>query len=665
MNDTRKILGLPPVLEEDQETEPFPNNEEAWKDPEILAIFNDFAKFTKFELVTDHKDNPKLKKKVELLKGTWVLEEGKTEADKFQLDKDTTFKLDSEDNKGNLKLIVIIQGTEKIFYAIRKDIAKETDYEILDPTTKLFPKPPSKNHIKQGGLGDCYLLAAVISLVNRDPQFIVDMMLDKGETVTVRLFEVSIGKDKKQSFKAKYFNVDKSIPKHPDGKDAYALEHLWVQMLEKAYAAAGFVGSTAKLEEQLKSNTHEGYKDIAGGQMAFAYQILTGKAVEKMIFTLNISSNKDYAVTNVPIDQRGKLTVKEKYDLQYLPWGTYEKRLFKAAGPNYSKTVSHIIFNKNKTDMINWWKFVKKGSLDMLFAREFVDNNYSGAVTLEDLDFIFQGKMKDQNGDEVQGLPILNKAIATTMLDWLKKEQLYSGKRGSGVYSILQLNMFTEIKGALANNKLVGVGTKEKVGLKVDGTGHSAGESISGGLAGKHAYPVLATREVAPIKELELKNPWGHTVQKNMTAGEMVTKLTKKLQTIIDLELKNLSPRYGELKLNQMISQGHYEDEADKTKKAAFKKVMDIAVKEFDTIKQKVILLQNPDKIADFQGKITNKDAASYDKIAPVFAKLKKQDPTKLISQTAPQSDEVGQDPGEFWLLLDDLTKRFTSVSIG
>jgi len=508
-------------------------------------------------------------------------------------------------------------------------------------------------------------LAAVISLVNRDPQFIVDMMLDKGDTVTVRLFEVSIGKDNKQSFKAKYFNVDKSIPKHPNGKDAYTKEHLWVQVLEKAYAAAGFVGSTKKLEEQLKSNNHQGYEDIESGYMAFAYQILTGKPAEKLTFTIKISSNKDYAVTNVPVDQRGQLEGNKKYDFQYLPWGTYEKKLFKAAGPNYSRTVSYAIFNKNKTNMLKWWKFVKKGSIDKLFAREFIADDYSGQVTLEDLDLIFQGKMKDQNGDEVKGLPVLDKKIATSMLDWLKAKQLYSGKRGSGIYSVLQLNMFKTITEALTNNKLVGLSTKEKVGLKTDGKGHSAGESIARGLVGNHAYSVLTTRENPPTKELELKNPWGHTVKKNITVGDFIIDLTAKIQKIINLEISNLSPIYQKLELDHMIMTGDYEDEIDETKKAELKKAVDIAFKELDAIKQKIIALQTPDKIADFMGKITNKNAASYDKKILILNKLKKEDPTKMISKTVSQSNEAGHGSGEFWLLLDDLTKRFKTIHIG
>ena len=51
--------------------------------------------------------------------------------------------------------------------------------------------------------------------------------------------------------------------------------------------------------------------------------------------------------------------------------------------------------------------------------------------------------------------------------------------------------------------------------------------------------------------------------------------------------------------------------------------------------------------------------------LAKTLKKLKKLDPTKLISQSAEQSGEADQGAGEFWLLLDDLTRRFKRIDIG
>lgn len=54
----------------------------------------------------------------------------------------------------------------------------------------LFPHEPSINDVKQGNLGDCYLLAGVSALINEHPEKIKECMKDNGDgTVTVRFYQ--------------------------------------------------------------------------------------------------------------------------------------------------------------------------------------------------------------------------------------------------------------------------------------------------------------------------------------------------------------------------------------------------------------------------------------------------------------------------------------------
>lgn len=54
----------------------------------------------------------------------------------------------------------------------------------------LFPHEPSMNDVKQAALGDCYLQAAVSTLVMNDPQKLKETMVDNGDgTVTVRFYQ--------------------------------------------------------------------------------------------------------------------------------------------------------------------------------------------------------------------------------------------------------------------------------------------------------------------------------------------------------------------------------------------------------------------------------------------------------------------------------------------
>jgi Domain of unknown function (DUF4157)/Calpain family cysteine protease len=135
--------------------------------------------------------------------------------------------------------------------------------------------PPSIEHIKQGSLGDCYLLATLASIMLKDPGFPTKMMQDNPDgTVTVKLFDVQKASTP-SGFTAgeKYVKVNKSVPEEK-GEALYAQEHLWVQMIEKAYAAGGFTGNLLKTPS---STSEPQYKDIGSGNEQHAFRVLLGQ----------------------------------------------------------------------------------------------------------------------------------------------------------------------------------------------------------------------------------------------------------------------------------------------------------------------------------------------------------------------------------------------------
>ena len=585
INDARKLLGLDPVPEERGDEGPVVGGKlsEVWKDPEVQELFKDFAKFTTFEVAVDHRNNPDIPKHmfkmIALVRGTQFWKEG-DRGNLKSLTSDTIFELISEDKNNNMRL----KNGEIYYYAVRNENVIECDFKVLPATTKLFPEPPSKTHVQQGGLGDCYLLAAAASLAAKDPKAIEDMMLDKGDTVTVRLFDVQIDADTgDKKFTAKYINVDKSIPALVY-MDLMAKHHLWVQMLEKAYAAGNFTGTFE--EYQSNRNATGNYENIKDGWAAFAMEVLTGKPGEAMFY--HVSVPKDYAVTGIPEEERGK---PGNMDISFveLPWSRDQLDIFNDPKANLQRTLAYDILAKNLADTVKWSIYVKKGSIDLLFAREYT-GVYSGEPTIEDFELLFKGKMKDAEDDEVPGLAVLDTKVAAKMMNWIRSEKLYPGARGSGVYSILQLNLYKSITTALDNEQLVAIGSKKKVGRKEEGIGHSAGEIRSGGLVGGHAYSVLATREEEAKKELELRNPWGHSVQRNIKVSDRIAEVEKML-------------------LNESMS---------------------------------------AEEKRELTTQLTN---------------LKKKNPNELISTEV--ENFADQENGEFWMLLDDLTRRFKRIHIG
>ena len=101
----------------------------------------------------------------------------------------------------------------------------------------LFPHDPSPNDISQGYLGDCYMISALSTLATRFPEKIRDNMVDNGDgTVTVRFFQKNLNENsgKMEGYIPVLVTVDKKFPLARGSQDC-----LWVQILERAYAASG------------------------------------------------------------------------------------------------------------------------------------------------------------------------------------------------------------------------------------------------------------------------------------------------------------------------------------------------------------------------------------------------------------------------------------------
>lgn len=137
---------------------------------------------------------------------------------------------------------------------------------------QLFVGGPSYDDVRQGYLGDCYLLASLGETALRTPSAITSMFIDNGDgTYTVRFFN---------NGKADYVTVDKQLPTDTSGRFIFAncgglasntANELWVALAEKAYvqmAAAGWI----------RGPMANAYQAIAGGYIADAEKQISGRA---------------------------------------------------------------------------------------------------------------------------------------------------------------------------------------------------------------------------------------------------------------------------------------------------------------------------------------------------------------------------------------------------
>lgn len=152
----------------------------------------------------------------------------------------------------------------------------------------LFPHSPNLNDVKQGVLGNCYLVGAVQTILSTDPEAIRDMFHDLGDgNVIVRLY-AAYGEVEKDGKKV-YTRIDDSatmvnatmrpvyvkVKKHYETGEEGSCDCMWMQLLEKAYAAAGFNQGKPDIDENgVLKNLDE---ELTAGEPHAALMHMTGK----------------------------------------------------------------------------------------------------------------------------------------------------------------------------------------------------------------------------------------------------------------------------------------------------------------------------------------------------------------------------------------------------
>ena len=167
------------------------------------------------------------------------------------------------------ELLGMLRGNSEAQPDVLSKHAKTTEQHDFSGEGLYNPSgSPEAGDVRQGALGDCYLLAALAAVAKANPAAIQRMITDNGDGT----YDVTIYEDKSwfsRKLTPTVVKVDAQFPQYKDGdakgspvyaKLGLGLMGIWVMLIEKAYAK------------------HKGsYKAIVGGFGGPAMEAITGK----------------------------------------------------------------------------------------------------------------------------------------------------------------------------------------------------------------------------------------------------------------------------------------------------------------------------------------------------------------------------------------------------
>ncbi len=411
----------------------------------------------------------------------------------------------------------------------------------------LFEHEPCLKDIKQGAVGDCYLMASLAAIISADPKKIKKMMKDNLDgTVTVRFFNTDEEK------KPIYVKVSKTIPVdiYESGKvvDAFAKGPLWIKMIEKAYASVRLKNGrqqgrnykyyvTNKLRTQANRFKFS-YDNISGGNAYDTIKHFTGEDTEiKQDGQVKLQF-KTFESRMKKID--GNLTRPEVDALSFL--------LFKSKHSNDAAAMRYLANNRAKNKAYekelkkyHHFRDLLEQTLIIIHGQD-VLNSMSSVAFIKALNDVLNSlsKFKDVTGSTPSDAALKETGVPEEAIKYFKKcwkdyskngtaffndisdmvtlfnadYQAEVANRGSE-YTAEEEEIFNTIKDRLDAKKSVafGIDELESSNAKIKGT---AGENINNGLVATHQYIIVGTEKIAyngvERKWLIVQNPHGHNI---------------------------------------------------------------------------------------------------------------------------------------------------------
>jgi hypothetical protein len=388
------------------------------------------------------------------------------------------------------------------------DVAKTLKHTITHWTDHrkdpLFRQPRMDiGDINQENVGDCWYLAALVSILHcpNGTALLKKTMLDTGDGfVIVRLFDGQLNPWYLKVQKTILWTSKSNTKVHVSG---IGQTGLWAAMLEKA--ACCFTKASGR---KVCDPNNPSYLNLESGGGNEAFRMLLGV--------------RSFEVNAVGLNQEGKKEARKTADqhLHYL----FTRGTWRTLGDTNLREATeslYAVFGWGGMTVERWKPMVSSlGNDNPLLAH--------GPNFLELL------KVGTYCG------PSIPPDVASVVTRYARAIQV-SGPSGSGTYSIGAANLFNTIRTKLGAGCPVSFGTVDHVGMS-QGIGKSAGEPMSFGIVGKHAYAVLGVFEEnvgSRRKFVKVSNPWNRYGRSYTETGSVLSYQEQECGTFM-MELSDL-----------------------------------------------------------------------------------------------------------------------------
>ena len=338
----------------------------------------------------------------------------------------------------------------------------------------IFSHEPNISDIVQGKVGDCYMLGALGSICEKNPEYIKKCMKDEGDNVVVRFYKKDgsplLVRVSKAIPQWKLLRVNKKTGREIDSgrtENVFSKSALWVQYLEKAYSFARPEIEGWKKKDPQRKLPRERILDE--GTPEDFYMAITGKKLKEVELPGGLNDKKKTGISSLVKDfhygekERYKAALRRRNKtFTDRDWNIYKAEKFFGVKINDKNKDQYKAFQKNKV-FNTYEKYMKNLLKEFFTAQKFATTN-EAEFFIQNID---RSKMPNMG---IRGLDDdrMKEHFIGYFREYLRGSgKLFKSVNRTGKYTDEEKRIFRSYKNMFDNNRSIVTATHDlPIGLK-------------------------------------------------------------------------------------------------------------------------------------------------------------------------------------------------------